>query len=262
MQLPEGPVTFVAALPLGVILLLAGLLLFWSWRQLRALREKVSGGKAFFLASLRLGVYLLLLLFLLNPTLRERRMRPFPRKLAVLVDTSESMAIRDMPGGESRLGAALRLLSGGEGSLSRRLGERYELRFYQVGERLSPLPPGDLPRTRADERASRLVGALRGALSSEAGRVSDGVLLLSDGIATDGRSFVSAKGRAKFPPVLAVGLGDAARFRDIRLGELRAPRLAFRGNPVNIGVELEVRGYTGKNLPVVLALEGQVLATQ
>lgn len=253
-------------------------------RRRRLLLERLSHARANVLTALRGLLYALLVFFLSGPTLIQRSERSLPPRLLVLVDSSASMGVKDGAGGRARLAQAVEFLLGkapaqpkeGEGSAPQALLDRlfqfYDVQLMGYDASASPLSREALRGLAAKGLGSDPLRSIRTAAgepgSAAGGRTPGlredrpaGILLLSDGGDTTGSAWPPEDARA-FPPVVSVGFGNPADFRDVSLHEVRAPRIAFQDKEVQLEITLSVRGYSGLRLPVALTREGRVVRTQ
>jgi len=227
--------------PLGVILTLLALGLIFTLFQFRLIQRRLNRNRSLSLFFLRLGAISLLVLFALNPTWTVRKELKVTPTMAILLDTSPGM---DMPGREakgSRLDEARSLLLDGSRPLLKSLGQRFDVRLYEVGDSLKALKPEDLATLKVRERK----GDLTACLEQLSGKTSL-ALLLSDG------SLKWAEGRSTDFPILTLPVGEPEKYRDILIRAVKAPKMAFRGREVEIDVTVKSYGYPGLKLPVVL----------
>jgi hypothetical protein len=242
-----------------VILLGLGFLalLVLQWRDLhRRVTPKVRLG----LCILRGVVYLLLLGMILNPTLLVQKVLRILPPLAVMLDTSGSMALPDADG-RSRLQQALHYLRSDAASPLQALQEDYQIKLYQFDETARPLPLQQLDPVSATGQTTDIIGSLSSILEEHRAAPPVGVLLLSDGAhhkSNTGLEFLQQAGVR----VVAVGVGSPATYRDIRVAGVQAPTLAFLHYPVEVTATVQTWGYRGERLPVVLKRAGQVVSTQ
>jgi uncharacterized membrane protein len=208
------------------------------------------------LLALRAAAVVLLVLLLANPILRTHRLPADARRVAVLVDTSRSMGIRDAVGNASRLDAACRLLR--EEKLLdnlKRLG-RIELRAFDGG-----LRPIALDRAAA---ASGEISDLAGALAAAAA-VKDpvplaAIVVLTDGCETGTRS---AADRPVPIPVFPVGLGSVteaiSEIPDVAVTGVRADRRALLHAALDVRVDLQAVRLEGETVTLQIARGEQVI---
>lgn len=247
------------------------------------------------LVSLRLAGIGLLLLILSEAVLSiERTGLPF---VVVMLDTSGSMATEDAPRSSedralaesllaagalerpSRLNLGKALLVREEGAFLRRLLENHKLRLYGVAEaesivgeqsylqaaeidRLLPLIRG--LATQGDQ--TRLGDSLRGVLNGLRGTPPSAVVLISDGITTDGEklSVAARYARQKSVPLYTVALGNSEPIRDLELHNLLVDDVAFVHDPITFAYTLTGHGLAGRKTRVTLRKKGEpeTLASQ
>jgi hypothetical protein len=252
---------------------------------------QLSRQARFFLAGLRLAA-LALLLFMLSEAILsiERTGLPF---VVVMLDNSGSMATEDLPGNSearefaegllntakfdkpSRLNLGKALLLQDDGKLPKRLLENHKLRLYTVAEagtilgqnaylqaaqidELLPL----LRNVQVQGDQTRLGDALRDVLSSLRGTPPSAILLISDGITTDGEKLSAAArhARQKSVPLYTVALGNADPVLDLELHNVLADDVTFVNDPVTFTYTLTGHGLAGKKTRVVLKKKGETRA--
>src|SRR5437763_8129986 len=114
-------------LPLAIIAA-AGALGFAMWRTRGGPKGAVQGWRALTLWLLQSALLTLLLLLLWQPAISVTSLKPQQNIVAVLVDDSRSMTVKE--GSETRAEHARRLLDSG---LLNRLGQRFQVRLYRLG---------------------------------------------------------------------------------------------------------------------------------
>ena len=127
------------------------------------------------------------------------------------------------------------------------------MRLYAYDGRLRQIEPGELIALKAEGKG----GDAAEALKALAGRASCAVLL-SDG-ALIGQNAVQ---EPDAPPVIAVPLGDADRYRDVMIRGVRFPQVAFRGRETTIEASIGSHGYEGATVPVLLKDGGRLLTAR
>ena len=164
-----------AALALGAALVIVGL----AWR---ALRHEPRRSRRWILLALRAGAVLAALVLFFQPALRQENVTRLPNHVAVLVDRSESMRLKERPGAPSRAERAASWIRQEAPRLAE-LRKSHVLDFYSFGEGLSPTTEEALalPALRYDE-ATRLREALTQLRARYQGRELGGVVVVSDGI--------------------------------------------------------------------------------
>jgi hypothetical protein len=247
------------------------------------------------LAALRLTAVALILFMLSEMSLSiERTGLPF---VVVLLDHSGSMATEDLSsqsesreaaeallrdGGfdkPSRLNLAKSLLVRRNGALLKRLIENHKLRIYTVAESESVLGQTAylqaaqiddlLPKLRdvaVQGDQTRLGDALRDVLNGLRGAPPSAIIILSDGITTDGEKLSAAArhARQKSVPLYLVAVGNADPVIDLELHNVLVDDVAFVNDPVTFSYTLTGHGLAGKKTRVILKKQGEssVLASQ
>lgn len=251
---------------LGRLLLGAGVLavaLALAWRGLRG-----GGPRRLLLGALRAAGLLVLLVAWLEPALQERLLRPEPRRVAVLVDVSASMALGAGQGTRAEL---VRDFLAREAGALEALGRRHALsvQVFDVRPRASSLEALSAP---PEGEGTDLLAALAGLGADPAGPQAGGppelagVILLSDGADNAGleRSGpeVEAALRALPAPVNTFCACPGEAPVDLAVARLEYDELAFVRNAVELEVHLESSGLPRLTVPVVLEQAGRLLASR
>jgi hypothetical protein len=263
--------------PPWVTLLLAALAVVFVamiyWRE----GARVSRRYRIMLAALRLAILGVLLLMIAQVTLSLNRTGlPYA---AVLIDDSLSMTIVDHYAEKprkamaerlhgSRIGAdelsrwnLLRTLTAErDGELLRGIAAGHKLRVYFVtGSR--PSRRQDVPGIVSELRSltpkgemTRLGAGVRAALDDLRGAAPAAVVVLTDGINTDGPTLADAAehARRRGVPLYFVGLGSDRPVRDLKLSDLIVDDVVFVDDVVNFECKLTAAGFEGRKVLVVL----------
>ncbi len=254
------------------------------------LREPGPTGRAtrLCLAMMRLSLFTIVLTMMYG-WMRDRFRTDLP-DLVVVLDDSQSMGLVDQYGdatlarqlrellqsaqlaGDTRLDLAKSLLLPSGADWLGRLRERYNLKFYLLGSTARiQSGSGDqlddrVRRAEADQPASRLGDGLQGILEAQRGRPTAALVLLSDGVTTEGKSIaeIAHYARRKGVPLYLVGVGDQRPPRDLRLSDLLVDEVVFLGDMVSFDFKLAGTGFAAEQVAVSLVREGsdQVLARQ
>ncbi len=211
---------------------------------------------------LRTAAYAVLLAVLLPQVRLAFEREGFP-DVAILLDTSESMATVDPSAdaggssGGSRLKLAQQLLARGDGDLLGRLlaERRVRVHVYSLAEQLRlATEVGEAPdlgasraavtALAADGPGSRLGDGVQQVLKAFRGGSLAGVVVLSDGVVTAGDDLPSA-GRAAARagvPLYTVGFGDAREPTDLALTDFKADEVVLKGDELVVEARLTARG--------------------
>lgn len=260
----QGSLAFDSPVPIWVIALLAaGAMAAAATSYIRHAGELPRAARVT-LASLRAIAIAALALALARPVLVLSTSVQQRNVVAVVVDDSRSMAVRDVDG-RARGDVVMRLAGGADSSLLRALSERYQLRVFRLGGggRLA-----DASGVRYEGARTRLASSLLRIEDDLAGVPTAGVVLLSDGAdnssATPGEAGLTEQLlslRARHVPVYTVGIGRERFERDVEVARVEAPRTVLRDASLYVQVVLVQRGYGGARIPIVVEDSGRIVGT-
>jgi uncharacterized membrane protein len=224
------------------------LLLVWSYRT-------APGGGGFRLLCLilkLLGV-LALAACLLEPLWTRERARPGANYFALLADNSQGMKIKDRGATRSRGENLVAMLNADKPSWQPTLGENFQVRRYLFDSRLQSTR--DYSELLFDGRVSSMMTAIRTLTDRYKGQPLAGVLLFTDGNATDlGDGLPDLTG---VPPVYPVVMGTDDPIKDVAIQRVAVSQTAFEDAPVTIQAEVSASGYSGETLVAQLIKVGQ-----
>lgn len=165
----------------------------------------------------------------------------------------------------SRLNLARSILLDGNAELLRQIDRRYKLKVYCVSDAARP-QEGSLEEIVAGLKSlepsgqtSRLGSGLRTILNDLRGTPPTALILLSDGVNTEGESLADAVGyaRRKGVPIFSVALGSETPLKDLKLSDLLVDEVVFVDDVVSFECKLGGAGYQGKTVTVSLREQGQ-----
>jgi uncharacterized membrane protein len=229
----------------GLLLLGAALVaVLWAYRRAPADRWVQAVG-------LFLKILGLLALFgcLLEPLWSGQRARPGANYLAIVADNSEGLRIKDRGESRSRGDSLRQLLTTDRMPWQGKLEENFQVRRYLFDSRLQFTKDfGDLD---FNGRSSAIGGALRALADRYRGQPLAGVLLLTDGNATDLAQGVSEL--PGLPPIYPVVIGSDAPIKDIAIQKVTVAQTAFEDAPVSIQADVTSIGFVGAEVVGQLA---------
>lgn len=227
-----------------------------------AYRAELGRGRRhrFPLLGLRWG-QIVLVVFLLFGWVWQSYRTTLP-DLVLLLDRSQSMSVAAPT---SRFDAARQELLAQDGPSLRWFADHYGLRAAWVGENLQPLDgsreelESALRAASPLENASRLGVCLREALDRQRGRPTAAVVLISDGITTDGPSLSEAALLAKRRgvPLFVVSAGGEQPPLDVALVDPVAEETIFVGESLPFDAKLRHQGLAGRQVTVRLRQAGR-----
>jgi uncharacterized membrane protein len=225
--------------PVAVILALALLLLVQVYR-----REPAGGGVRVLCAGLKMLGLLTLGACLLEPLWSGERARPGSNLFVVLADNSQGMQIKDRDATQPRSDFLRGLLDPAKQIWPAKLEENFQVRRYYFDSRLQSTR--DFSELDFDGRSSAIGAALKAVGDRYSGQPLAGVLLLTDGNATDlpdGRMDTTG-----LPPTYPVVIGKDESIKDLALQNVSVSQTAFEDAPVSVQADVIGGGYSGQNI--------------
>ncbi len=271
----------------------------------------LSKKKRNFLGGCHFIALMLLICLLMEPAIKIEIIRPLKRTLLVLMDNSESMNITDkrldaedkldvakatqkLPLDTkidsaqakayynkentdiSRLDLAKAIINHPEINFDKQFGEKFNIRYYVVGDGLSPkISDGVVEKEgyqstdvlageQATGKTSKFGSGMSEAVSRHAGQDIAGLVLLSDFIPVkddeDSSQVAKILNNSKIP-VYTVGLGNT-RQKDINVKGIIAPDVVFKGDKVPLRIHFHSNGFDKENVDVKVEVNGVVVHRQ
>jgi uncharacterized membrane protein len=239
VTIPAGIWLWLAAPLLTVVLVL----LLWSYR--RSLELGTFHKVAF---CLRLMGMSMMILCLTEPLWNGERAKLGANMFLVVADNSSGMNIKDQGKTQSR-GETLHAALQAEGSdWIGSLAENFQVRQYLFDSRLRRT--ADFSQLDFGGRASAIGTALKTIAARYRDRPLAGILLMTDGNATDvAEQFYDL---SSVPPVYPVVIGGPKPLEDISLTNVAVTQTSFEDAPVMIQADVEANGFAGKTIRVDL----------
>jgi uncharacterized membrane protein len=244
------------------IVLLAAVFIYFTYIRPR---WKLKPGATAALIGLRVALLTLMVLLLLRPVVVVSSVIPRSSYVAVLVDDSLSMKLRDVPGGATRLDTVKQSLfnqSSGKTSFLNQLEDKFKTTVYGFSGAVNSVKDGN--DLHGEGRSSDLAGAL-----DETIKRSSGVPLSAVVIATDGASNVPTdlaatlrELRARDISVFTVGVGNTSRPMDAELTRVNMPRRVLVGSRLNIEAFVGLTGYGASKVLIAIREDGRAVKTE
>lgn len=227
--------------PWAATLLALGLVvLLWSYLR--------SGGSL----ALRLSAFalkaigiLLLAACLVEPLHTGQRPRPGANLMIVVADNSRSMQLADGKGEPSRGETAKKRMDSNSAWLTR-LGQDFDVRKYAFDSTLRPV--GESEDLKFDGTSSSLADTLRSVTQRFRGQPVAGVIVLTDGAATDWSD--AALSLKDLPPIYPVALGKEEGHVDLSVSRIGVSQTNFEAAPVTLTADFTASGLEGKEVVV------------
>jgi uncharacterized membrane protein len=225
--------------PVLALLILLAAALIWAGRGGAAGRRVRLG-----CGLLKLAGVLTLAFCLLEPLQIGRRARPGANIFALMVDQSQSLRVKDAGQTESRGNLLLRQLTNDTGGWQAALEQSFQVRRYTFDAHLQDAR--DFGGLNFDGNATALEHVLRAAAARWRGQPVAGVLLFTDGNATDASPDLAALENC--PPVYPVLIGRETGLRDLALDKVTVSQTAFEDAPVTVQAEVAAHGFAGSEV--------------
>ena len=229
---------------------------FWLWKRQRTL-PAFRHGRAIAIGLLQWATLGVLLLLLWEPAISVTTLKPQQNIVAVVVDASRSMGLKDAA--KTREEQAADLL---RDKLLKSLGGRFQVRLYKLGGGVARV--NGLDQIHADQTSTQIGRGLR-ELADEAATLPIGsVVLLSDGADNAGGidEATFSEIRRRRIPVNTIGFGKEKLENDIELDGAELPSKALQGSRLQAQVRLRQSGFTGKHARLVLSAGGTILSNR
>jgi uncharacterized membrane protein len=237
----------------------AALAVAWSYW-----RTHGTGGRVALVAAALKGVGLAALaLCLADPLLSGVRPRRGANIFAVVVDDSQSLQIRDAGARRTRGERVQRMLLA-ESPWQTRLGQDFDVRRLSFSTQLHAVD--DFSALAFDGPGTSLAGTLESLTRRFRGLPIAGMLLLSDGNATDVGSKDGPWSKlawSELPPIYPVATGSDESLVDVSVERVSATETNFESAPVTVRADVRSTGLDDE--PVTVALydeKGKVVETQ
>ncbi len=238
-------------LPLGVM---AAYVVAAAYR-----RERGAMGRRYLLGSTRVALIGLILAMLCQPSLRLQRNRTERSYVALLVDDSQSMLVRDFGGAsESRIDSVRGALLAADAATIRSMMTRNRLELFSFGGDVRREATADdaddialivdaLARQRCVASVTDVPGAVEAILGRRVSGRLAAVVLASDGRSTEPGTIDAAvsTARALKVPVFPILVGSDAPRCDVAVGQVTTAGSVFLEDLVAIRARVEASGIDG-----------------
>ncbi len=247
---PASVITFITI----VLVLAIPVALTYAWVTAESRRRD-----RIVLATSRAALLVLLGFCLMRPSLSLTSLVEQRGYVAVLVDDSRSMSVKD--DGTRARADAVREWIGADADVRRRLEDRFRVRYYRFAETAAQAQPDSLRQTGG---ATNIGGALEYVAQDMAGLPLAGVVLISDGADNAQRNLSEAllPLRSSGIPVFTAAVGEETVQRDVQISRVSMPQSVLKDATVLADVELRYSGYAGETVRVEVADAGRLLTRE
>jgi uncharacterized membrane protein len=210
----------------------------WSYRA------APPGGRRWACAGLKALGVAALAFCLLEPLWSTPQARPGANLFAIVADNSQGLRIKDSGDTQTRAERLKTMLAPDSAAWQQTLGGQFEVRRFLFDSRLTAARSFD--ELDFEGRSSALGGALRGLGERFQGRPLAGVLLFTDGNATDIRDTLPEL--KDLPPVYPVVVGRRGAARDVAVAQVQVSQTAFEDAPVTLQADVAATGFRGETI--------------
>lgn len=192
-------------------------------------------------AALKLAGIAILTVALLEPQQTARRARPGANIFALVADNSRSLGVKDSGASMTRGETLRKALSDDKGGWQKTLEAGFQVRRYLFDSHIRAAR--DFGELSFDGNATALGAALKTTVEQWRGQPVAGILLFTDGNATDIGADLSFLDSA--PPVYPVMIGSPDGIADISVQKISVSQTAFEDAPVSIQASVGASGMAG-----------------
>jgi uncharacterized membrane protein len=219
-------------------------------------RDKYSVG----LVALRALTFTILVFIFLRPVLNISTVLPQESYLAVVIDNSESMKIKD----DGKVARSEELQKQFEATnFFKRLNDKFKIRTYRFDANAERIEPRFDQLNFAGKR-TRLESATD-LLQQELGTVPlSGVVLITDGVDNASKQWTEslAKLESRHIPFYTVGVGSENITRDAEVVKVSAPRTTLKESTAVVDVSYRNHGFSGRKATLYVRENGVLLKTE
>jgi uncharacterized membrane protein len=250
------------AVILVLLVLLAGVFVYFIYLRPRI---RLSKGTTATLIALRATLLTLMVVLLLRPVVVVSSVIPRSSYVAMVIDDSVSMKLRDVPDGASRLDSVKQTLlnaNPGRESFLNQLEKKFKTNLYGFSGGLARLKDGN--DLYGEGRTSDVAGALDETIKRSSGMPLSAVVLATDGASNVPRDLAAVlrELRARDIPVFTVGVGNTSRPMDAELTRVNMPRRVLVGSRLNIEAIVGLSGYSATKVLLGVREDGRAIKTE
>lgn len=227
-------------LPAGVAVVAAALLLWWTYRA----SPQAPGWVRWTCVALKFLGLVALAVCLMEPIWSDERAKPGANYLVLLADNSQSMQVKDSAASKSPGVRYRELLTAEKSRWQEALLENFQIRRYAFDSQLQPVR--DFSELNFEGRSSSLLSSLKIVAERFRGQPIAGILVFSDGNATDAGDLLPDV--TGLPPIYPVSAGPVGTLRDLAVQKVAVSESAFEDAPVTIQADIVAPGFSGKKV--------------
>jgi len=237
-------ISFPLWIAIAIIFVMWGVIIFFYYRQDKPISRLVRA----ILMALRCLSAGIVIFCLLEPTIVSQHYINRKSNLLMLVDSSKSMSLRDMPG--SRIDVVKNLMNDALNALS----DRFDLKLYQFSSDAESVEELTYD---AEGAITDIEKSISSAASEWRGQPVAGVVLITDGASNSGANPINTVQNIGLP-VYTIGVGRSEMLKDIQILRAEFNPIAYIDHILPVRVVIKSKGYDGYETRVSLT-QGNVL---
>ena len=220
----------------------------------RVAREKLSP----WMIVLRAAVFIIILFMVLQPVMNVSQVLPQDSYMAVVIDTSESMNIKD-DGKTSRKDLLLKKME--ETKFLQELSKKFKVRLFEFNQEARRIEATQ--ELRFNGKRTRME-AVTDLLQQEMGTLPlVGVVLVGDGVDNGSQQFSQSLStlERRPTPFYTVGVGSEAITQDAEVIRVSAPREMLKDSTAVVDVQFKSAGLSGRKAVIDVRENGTFTKT-
>ena len=247
---------------LAVAVAVAGVGLGWLvWQRSRG-SDRISTVRGAFVWLMQALMVAVVLFLLWHPALSVATLKPQQNIVAVLLDDSASMAVKD-EGGQARKDRELQVLNSG---LMKDLQQKFQVRLYRMSDHLERIEKTDQLQNQVTAAApvTKIGDSLKQVVDDAASLPIGAIVLMSDGADNSGGvdpATISEVRRQRIP-VHTIGFGQEHMAHDIEITDVELAPRALPESRLAATVHLHQHGYSGQRVKINVRDGSKLLQSQ
>ncbi len=244
--LQQGNLSFAYGISPFLFLLFAILIVVAVWFSYQTTTRPITTAWKSYFVSLRAAVLIILLFCLLRPVINIMQVSPQETYLGVLIDDSQSMAIEDIEGGQSRQAAVeAQILTDG---VLDELAESFQIRSFRFDKNTQRI--AGMEDLTVEGTTSSIDQALSYVDDQLNGLPLGGIVLISDGADNNDGDPISIAQEfgARQIPIFTIGVGQENIPQDIGIVDVSAAKTVLEGSVFSVQVAVNHQGYEGHEI--------------
>lgn len=247
-----------------IIVLVAFLVLFFSWMGIKRIRSRL---KRLLIFSLRVVATFLIVAAVLQPQLLQREVLRVKNRVALVFDSSQSMTLKDKETGVSRFELAKQFLKDNQFFIDQ-LERSFDVDYLAFAETVQELNKDSIDSLSPKGMRTDIANLLKDLKKRYADAPIKGILVFSDGtdtagiMRTEGRDDILKLAKELPAPLHAFCTGNPDAVKDVAIHDVVHDDFAFVRNPWHVDITIKVTGFQSLSFPVTLKQGKNIIASK